>query len=308
MVTANDALLTSWDLSLHGKQPRTRKLYRDELERFTGWLTTAGHSGDLLDVDRRTVEAYIAAMQERGLAKATIRSRWIALRSFYAWCVEEEELAASPVAKVVVDRPEPPITPLLDDDGIRKLLAACTTKTPKGKETPPQVKFSDRRDLALVRTLMATGLRASELCALRLDDVDLRDRVVHVRSGKGGRARLVRFDPVTGQALDRYLRVRARHRLAHRPELWLGHRGPVTRKGLGPILRKRCDLAGLPAVNPHALRHLFASRFLEAGGQEGDLQRLGGWSDPSMMRRYGAARAVDRALAAYDAAPPLGNL
>ncbi len=110
----------------------------------------------------------------------------------------------------------------------------------------------------------------------------------------------MRFDAATVAALDRYKRIRARHRLANLSAFWIGFRGPLTRKGLGPIFDKRSTQAGIGHIHPHQLRHTFASRWLAAGGNEGDLQRLGGWENADVMRRYGAAQGVDRALDAYD--------
>jgi integrase len=131
---------------------------------------------------------------------------------------------------------------------------------------------------------------------------------VVVRHGKGDKARVVRFDAATAAALDRYKRVRARHRCAASPALWIGHRGRMTRKGVPMMLNKRAALAGIDHVHPHQLRHTWADRWLRAGGNEGDLQRLGGWESAEIMRRYGEARAVDRALTAYDAINPMGTL
>lgn len=119
---------------------------------------------------------------------------------------------------------------------------------------------------------------------------------------------MVRFDAATAAALDRYKRVRARHAYAGLPWLWIGHRGRTTRKGVPAMLNKRAAQAGIGHVHPHQLRHTWADRWLRAGGNEGDLQRLGGWESAEIMRRYGAARAVDRALAAYDTVNPMGRL
>lgn len=293
----NLALIDSWVLSLHSKSPRTVDLYTREVTRFADWLDAEGRTGDLLRVTRRDAEGYITALRELGRSPSTIRSRWIALRSFYNWCLEEDELDASPLAKVRVPKPDPPPPEVVPVDDLRLLLKACEGRT-----------FEDRRDAALLRFLVATGLRASEACALAVDDIDLRNRVVHVRHGKGDRSRLVRFDPATAAALDRYRRARARHRHAGSPRFWLGFRGPLTRKGLGPILDKRCAQAGIGHVHPHQLRHTFADRFLSNGGTEGDLQRLGGWENAEVMRRYGAARATDRALDAYDNVAHMGDL
>lgn len=215
----------------------------------------------------------------------------------YGWLVEEDELDESPLAKVRVPKPDPPPPEVISEDQLRALLRACDGRA-----------FEDRRDAALIRMMAATGLRVSELCSLTLADVDFTLRLATVRSGKGDKARVVRFDPATAAALDRYKRIRGRHRLAARPELWIGFRGPLTRKGVPLILDKRAAMAGIGHVHAHQLRHTWAHRWLASGGTEGDLQRLGGWANAEVMRRYGAAQAVDRALAAYDAVNPLGDL
>jgi integrase/recombinase XerD len=82
----------------------------------------------------------------------------------------------------------------------------------------------------------------------------------------------------------------------------------MSRKGVPEMLAKRAREAGIGHVHPHQLRHTWADRWLAAGGSEGDLQRLGGWESPEIMRRYGESRAVDRALAAYDTIDLMGSL
>jgi site-specific recombinase XerD len=289
---ANEALLASWRLSLHDKSPRTVDLYLREVRRFAD-----SFGGDLLEVSRRDVEAWIRELQAAGRAKATIRSRWIALRNFYGWLVEEDELDVSPLAKVRVPKPDPPPPDVLAEHQLRALLRTCEGRS-----------FEDRRDAALVRFMLATGLRVSETCSLELADVDLAMRLATIRSGKGDKARIVRFDPATAKHIDRYLRARARHRYGRRRELWIGHRGPLTRKGVPAILDKRTAMAGIGHVHAHQLRHTWSHRWLANGGAEQDLMRLGGWSSHEIMARYGSAQAVDRALAAYDNIDPMGEL
>jgi site-specific recombinase XerD len=298
---ANDALLESWDLSLHDKSPRTRILYNDEARRFAAWLHAhdrpAAAVGDLLAVTRTDVEAWLSDLRAAGLSANTVRSRWVVLRNLYGWATDEEELDRNPMEKIIVSKPSLPPMKLLTDDELRALFRAC-----EGRD------FVDRRDLALVRTLAATGMRVSEVCAMADDDLDLRNRRILVRHGKGDRARLVRFDPETAQALDRYRRVRARHRLAGLAAFWLGNRGPLTRKGVPGILDKRTELAGIQHVNPHMLRHSWADRAKAAGMTDSDLQQLGGWENAAVMSRYGSARAADRALEAYDRSNPMEGL
>lgn len=298
---ANDALLSSWRRSLHNKSISTVKLYAEVLTMFAGWLATTGrpdsNPGDLLAVARRDADAWLSEQREAGLSVSTVRSRWIALRSFYNWALDEEELDVSPVAKIKVDRASPPPVPVLTDQEVAALLAACEGR-----------RFVDRRDSALFRVMLATGLRRAEVCGLTLADVDLDRRVVFVASGKGDRARYSRFDPETAKRLDRYLRARPRHRLAGQPNLWLTHHGSLTMKGLATVLAGRAAQAGIGHVHPHQMRHSWADRLKRGGMSDESVMVLGGWSDSKVMRRYGDQLALERALAAYDTADPMEGL
>lgn len=301
MEVQSEALRDSWELSLHAKSPRTRAQYLAELDRFARWLVDAdrpaGGVGDLAAVERGDVEAYFADCAARGLAQATTRSRWVALRSFYGWATDEQEVDADPLARVKVDKGQTPPPEVLATEQIEALLGAC-----RGND------FYDRRDLALIRFLLATGLRASEAMSIVDADLDLHARTVTVRRGKGGEARVGRFDGATAAALDRYRRARARHPYARLPAFWIGYRGAMTAKGLPAILAKRADAAGIGHVHPHQLRHSWAHRLKAAGGSDEDLQTLGGWKNSEQVRRYGAHLAVGRALAAYDDHDPMAGL
>src|SRR6266702_1936032 len=159
--------------------------------------------------------------------------------------------------------------------------------------------FEDRRDLAIIRLLIDTGMRRQELTNLRTEDVDLRLRQAVV-TGKGSRTRIVAFGHRTAQAIDRYVRVRDRHRLAYEPWLWLGLAGPMTDNGIAQIVRRRAKVAGIgERVNLHRFRHTFAHEWLAAGGQGEDLMALNGWRSRSMLSRYGQSAATERALAAH---------
>lgn len=306
---ANATLLESWELDLRSpvrpgarpKRPRTIKLYLDEANRFARWLADhglpKGQPGDLATVCHSDVVAWVANLRSAGLSTSTIRSRWVALRSLYGWAEEEEITEVNPMARVNVPKADEPPPAVIDDHDLKLLLDACKGTT-----------FNDRRDLAIIRLMLASGLRVSEVCALEVADVDLPSRFVAVNDGKGGKSRVSRIDAGTAAAIDRYKRARGRHRLAHLPHLWIGHRGPTTRKGVPSILNKRAELAGIGHVHPHQLRHTWAHRSKRSGASSEDLQRLGGWSDPTVMARYGAALAEERALAAYDDFDPMAGL
>jgi site-specific recombinase XerD len=167
--------------------------------------------------------------------------------------------------------------------------------------------FEDVRDHAMIRVL-TEGVRRMELIQLELTDLssDLIARpFVRVVPLKGGRAysegRIVPLCAATARAVAAYLRVRRSHRRAASPAVWLGtrNRGPLTGSGLYRMLRRRAEQAGYePDVHPHQFRHTFANDWLEGDGSEGDLMRLMGWSDRSMLDLYAEDLQMHRAIQA----------
>lgn len=297
MPSVAQEFLDSWEIGLSARRlsVRTIALYLACMQYFMAWLEEHDRPTDPLEVTRKDCEAYLASIRSKVSAN-TVRSRWVAMRVFFNWLVEEEELDVNPMTRVKAPQvPETPV-PVLRTDELRKLLEQC-----KGKD------FASRRDTAIIRTMLDAGLRLSEVTGLRRHDVDLKTRIVTVL-GKGERIRVCRVGATTTAALDSYIRTRARHRYAESPALWLGTKGPMHDDGIVVMIKRRALAAGIGDIHAHQLRHTFAHRWLAAGGNEGDLQRLGGWRNPAVMRRYGSAVAVDRALAAHDDVNPMAGL
>jgi site-specific recombinase XerC len=160
--------------------------------------------------------------------------------------------------------------------------------------------FDERRDNAIIRLFLDTGMRKSELAGLRVSDVDLDVDQVAIVLGKGRRHRACPFGRKTTLALDRYMRLRSRHPYAHEAALWLGRVGPLAANTIEAMIRGRGRQAGIEGLHPHIFRHSFAHYFRALGGSDSDLARLGGWRPASpMLQRYGASQADRRARDAH---------
>lgn len=239
-------------------------------------------STDVGTLRRRDIEAYIAARLAT-VKPATVAIAYRSLRVFFNWCVSEDEIAVSPMAKVRC--PIVPVQPptVLTDEQIAALLHVC-----EGKD------FVSRRDMAMIRVLLDSGIRRSECAGLKVSDIDLVAGTATVL-GKGRRIRVVPIGKRSSHALDRYLRMRANHNYSYLPDLWLGKYGAMTDSGLYQALRSRGESIGMPNLYLHLLRHTFAHLWLANQGSENSLMQIAGWRNRSLIERYGASGANSRA-------------
>ncbi|MDR7323344.1 site-specific recombinase XerD [Catenuloplanes niger] len=254
-----------------------------------GQLARFHEDGDLLTLGRQEVEDFLLDItQERGLSQTTALVRFRDLRAFYNWAVAEELIDASPMARIPTPQIVDEAPAIVPDEDIRSLLKAASGRT-----------HDDRRDTAIIRLWCEAGSpRVAEMAGIQEPDLDMRrDRVT--LHGKGGKTRTIPFGASTGQAIDRYLRERRKHRDARRySELWLGARGkPLGPSGLYQMLVRRCRQAGIGRIHPHQLRHTAAHIWKMEGGSDSDAMELFGWSSAEMPRVYGRSAANDRAQA-----------
>ena len=273
-------------LEAENKSPRTIEAYTDAVRLLATYCQAHGNPVLIWDLKRGHVQAFIADQLARW-KPTTAHNRYRGLHAFFKWTVAEGDLTVSPM-----DGMKPPQLPEQPVEVVRPEHLVRLLRTCEGRD------FTSRRDTAIVLLLVDTGMRRAECVGMTLDDVDLDQRIVWVL-GKGRRPRALPIGRKTAQALDRYLRVREGHRLAHLPQVRVGRNGPMTPSGVYQVVHDRARAAGLPAMHPHQLRHAFATSWLAEGGNENELMLVAGWKSRTMIDRYTRATAVERARASH---------
>jgi site-specific recombinase XerD len=261
-------------LAAENRSRSTQVTYAAAIDLLTAFAAASGMP-DLTELRREHVEAFLVELRDKGQRPATLANRYRSLQQFYKWLLEEGEIKSSPMANM-----RPPHVPeeppdVLQPEQLQALLATCDG-----------TNFEDRRDTALLRLFLDTGIRLAETAGLRVADLAFEHNVALV-VGKGSRPRAVPFGRRTAKSLDRYLRARAHHPETASEWLWLGKQGRLTATGVGQVVKRRGQQAGLK-LHPHLFRHTFAHSMLADGMQEGDLMRLAGWRSRQMLARYGA--------------------
>ncbi len=296
-----------------GCAPGTLTDYAAGLRHLRRWLLAQGRGeADPRELGRGDLVRFLAELADvpapgkgRPLAPKTRRNAWVALKSFYRW-LSGETGGPSPMDGVPAPRGEErPVRPLTRDE-VQALLAACDRMAPArtARRRPFQMaRATAVRDKAILLTLLDTGLRASELCALTVGDVDLTSGEVRVRRGKGGRGRLVYLGAAARRAVWRSLLERGRP--TGEVPLFVGRdgRSPLTPDALLRLLKRLGERAGVADVHPHRLRHTFATEFLRNGGDVLTLQRLLGHRSLAMVQRYAEVVAADLQRAHAKASP-----
>jgi site-specific recombinase XerD len=223
-------LAESWLVHLRAerKSPSTLRIYRAGVKAYLTWCAENGQPAIL---DRNLLASFTADLLDRGAELATAQARHLAVRRFGRWLHAEGELAEDPLAGMRPPKLDTKVIPVLSDDELRRLVKACEGRT-----------LRDRRDEAIIRLMLESGLRAGEVVALRTEDVDVGGGTLVVRRGKGGSGRLVPFSAQTARALDRYL--------ATAPGACPGRRAePVAGRELQPS-RLRRPVCGAPQARP----------------------------------------------------------
>jgi integrase/recombinase XerC len=227
----------------------------------------------LMDGD---IRAFAAAERNRGLGTRSLARRLSALRSFYDFLLRVDRVNHNPVKSVQAPRGVKKLPKLLDVDEIGVLL-----------DGPPSNSPLSIRDLATVELLYGCGLRLSELVNLNYNQIDFSDASVRV-TGKGQKTRIVPLGRKAAKAVNLWLPVRAQWANPDEPALMVSKRGV---RLSGRSVQKRLDRLARErginrSVNPHMLRHSFASHLLESSGDLRAVQELLGHADIATTQIY----------------------
>jgi integrase/recombinase XerD len=262
-----------------GLSPRTLDAYGRDTDRFLAFLQARG-VGAPAAVTARDLREFTYHLRDQGLAASSIRRALSAIRTYFAFLLAEGLVTADPSEQVESPAIWRRLPDVLSRDETTRLL-----------EAPDPADRLYWRDRALLELAYASGVRVSELTALKARDVDLDERFATVY-GKGSRERLV---PVGGPAVDAirvYLRelrpVLERGAGKGSGALLLNARGGgLTRMGVWKILRKHVIRAGIERrVTPHTLRHTFATHLLEGGADLASVQEMLGHADIATTQIY----------------------
>ena len=275
-----------------------RGLARNTIESYARDLNQLAQSlpegAGLDEVDPGALAKLLSSNVKRGFGARSSTRQLSALRGFFKFLVKERALRADPSALIERPRLSKRLPKVLSVDEI-----VCIT------DEPNLGKSRGLRDLAMIHLMYACGLRVSELCGVRVADLD-RQRGVIAVLGKGGKRRLVPVGEVALGHVDRYLaEVRPKLERPGEPALFLSPSGkPLTRQGFWKLLKRYARAAGVATpTSPHKLRHSFATHLLQGGADLRAVQALLGHADLGTTEIYTRV-AQDHLRAAHAKAHP----
>jgi integrase/recombinase XerC len=289
-----------------GASPHTFRNYRQTLVEFAAWHgAERGGPPPWAQLNRDDFRAYLRSLGRRALSRAAIRLRFSALQTFYKFHVRRGRLEAVPIKGMILPRPGRRLPQFLTVQQMKELLAAPFKELKAHRQGGGADASSCARDAAILEVIYSCGLRISELCGLRVEDIQWEEQRVRVR-GKGKKERQV---PIGAPALDaiaaywRTLReapgttMPVFYAAPHRPE-------PVAPRVVQLRLKNYLEAAGLdPRLTPHKLRHSYATHLLDAGADLRSVQELLGHANLATTQIY-THLTTDRLRRAYDAAHP----
>ena len=266
-----DSFLSHLEVVRH-LSPHTISSYRRDLDSFFTFLKEKNDSWE--EVQDHQVRGFVAQERRRGLSARSIQRALSSIRSFFNYLLDEEVVETNPAANISSPKSAQLLPKALDTDLVKRLL-----------DFKPQGDI-EIRDKAMVELLYSSGLRLSELCGLNMDSISIKERSCRV-VGKGNKTRDLPVGEKAIQSLRDWLLVREHISCDASKALFLNKNGKrISTRSVQLRLERLSKKRGLPMVNPHMLRHSFASHILESSGDLRAVQEMLGHSDIGTTQIY----------------------
>jgi integrase/recombinase XerD len=304
------------DCEIRGLSDETISWYRKRLGLFARKLDQELGVMDLEDVKIMHLRQFVQLMmrtksgennpraptQEKPLSAYTVRGYVRVVKVFFSWCMSEELLESNPSDRLVQPKAPDYLIPTFTPEHIEKMLATCDLKTNEGF-----------RNYVLLLVLLDTGMRASELCGLRVGDVHVSGSGgAYVKVfGKGRKEREIGLHPEVGKLVWKYLHKYRQPADANEAALFLGRSGEaLTIEGVSSLLKRVKKLSGIEGVrvSAHTFRHTFAKFYLQRGGELFKLSREMGHSTVQVTEVYLKDFRSSEARREHTAYSPIGEL
>jgi integrase/recombinase XerC len=292
-----------------GASVYTQRNYKQALTEFSRWHLDERKSPPVWEkLQRDDFRGFVRFLGRNNLSRAATQLRFSALRTFYKFLIRHGGAAASPIKNLSLPKLEKRLPKFLTRQQMEALLIA-----PMQPLAAPKRKSAGRpisagicyRDVAVLETIYSCGLRVSELCGLRADDIDWSGQIVRVR-GKGKKERLVPVGEPALKAIDNYWRTLKQPPSGQSPVFFAETKKPAPLRPvqLARRLKQYLVIAGLdPGLTPHKLRHSYATHLLDAGADLRSVQELLGHAHLVTTQVYTHV-TTERLKKAYDAAHP----
>lgn len=248
------------------------------LDAFAKMLGTLSPPPELREVSPQLLTEFLAHRKRSGLSAASVRLDAVAIRVFFRFLSARHAWPTNPAETLGLPRPDRTLPEILNANDVRRLLESITTSDPLGL-----------RDRAMIELLYSSGLRVSELCDARLENLDLDAQFVRV-TGKGAKTRLVPVGDPACRAIEQYLATERPTLVSRRTgaEIFLSIRGKkLTPQRIWQLLKIYAKRVGLEVnVYPHLMRHSFATHLLAGGADLRIIQELLGHADIATTQIY----------------------
>lgn len=272
----------------------TLTAYSKDLTDFHGFLSENFENVPLEKVDNKMIRSWVAQLMDDGISARSIRRKLSALKTFYRYLQRNDIVDANPASGVVAPKMQQRLTSFIPQSYTKELFT----------DEPLPENFSDVRDIVIMETLYATGMRRSELVQLKDSDVNLSNRTIRVL-GKGNKTRIIPMTAKLGAVIEVYFREKTKEFGLNKTNLFLvtNDGNPVYPQFIYRKVKQYLISVNLEKRSPHVLRHTFATHLMDEGADINAVKELLGHSGLAATQIY-THNTIDKLKNTYKHAHP----